>query len=106
MPSDRVIQQLRSGDRAQRQASSDSWTVSSGLLCSISLDEFVYVQKDQAESSVLFDLISARYEWHSPFITTRQPIGGWHMVFPDGTTADHFVLHATILTLDAETQRK
>ena len=30
------------------------------------LDDLAYVQKDQAETSVLFELISARYERRSP----------------------------------------
>jgi DNA replication protein DnaC len=29
------------------------------------LDDIAYVTKDQAETSVLFELIAARYEWRS-----------------------------------------
>ena len=35
------------------------------------LDDLAYVSKDQAETSVLFELISARYERRSTLITAR-----------------------------------
>ena len=41
------------------------------------LDDLAYVTKDQAETSVLFDLISARYERRSMLITANQPFGAW-----------------------------
>ena len=41
------------------------------------LDDLVYVSKDQAETSVLFELISARYERRSTLITANQPFGEW-----------------------------
>jgi DNA replication protein len=46
------------------------------------LDDFAYVSKDQAETSVLFELISARYERRSMLITANQPFGDWNKVFP------------------------
>src|SRR3546814_3723708 len=39
------------------------------------LDDLAYVAKDQAETSVLFELISARYERRSLMITANQPFG-------------------------------
>src|ERR1700687_2261813 len=39
------------------------------------LDDLSYVRKDQAETSVLFELISARYERRSLLITASQPFG-------------------------------
>ena len=36
------------------------------------LDDLAYVRKDQAETSVLFELISARYERRSLLITANQ----------------------------------
>ena len=42
------------------------------------LDDFAYVRKDQAETSVLFELISVRYERRSLLITANQPFGEWH----------------------------
>jgi DNA replication protein DnaC len=47
------------------------------------LDDFAYVSRDQAETSVLFELISARYERRSLLITANQPFGEWNRVFPD-----------------------
>ncbi len=41
------------------------------------LDDIAYVRKDQAETSVLFELISSRYENRSLLITTNQPLGEW-----------------------------
>ena len=67
------------------------------------LDDFAYVRKDQAETTVLFELISARYERRSLLITANQPFGDWNKVFPDETTAvaavDRLVHHATILEM-------
>jgi DNA replication protein DnaC len=39
------------------------------------LDDLAYISKDQAEMSVLFELISARYERRSTLITASQPFG-------------------------------
>jgi DNA replication protein DnaC len=46
------------------------------------LDDIAYVTKDQAETSVLFELISARYERRSLLITANQPFGEWGKIFP------------------------
>ena len=53
------------------------------MLSSTLLDDFSYVTKDQAETSVLFELISARYEQRSLLITANQPFGQWDKIFPD-----------------------
>jgi hypothetical protein len=47
------------------------------------LDDLAYVTKDQAETSVRFELISARYERPSTLITANQPFREWNGVFPD-----------------------
>lgn len=39
------------------------------------LDDFSYVNKSQAETSVLFELIATRYERRSLFITANAPFG-------------------------------
>ncbi|MDR3394863.1 MAG: IS21-like element helper ATPase IstB, partial [Parasulfuritortus sp.] len=41
------------------------------LIC----DDLAYVTKDQAETSVLFELIGARYERRSLLVTANQPFG-------------------------------
>ena len=46
------------------------------------LDDVAYVRKDQAETSVLFELISSRYEQRSMLITANQPFGEWGSIFP------------------------
>jgi DNA replication protein DnaC len=46
------------------------------------LDDIAYVTKDQAETSVLFELIAARYERRSLLITANQPFGEWGKIFP------------------------
>ena len=44
--------------------------------------DFAYVIKDQTETSVLFELISARYEQRSMLTTANQPSGQWEAIFP------------------------
>jgi DNA replication protein DnaC len=74
------------------------------------LDDLAYVTKDQAETSVLFELISARYERRSLLITANQPFGEWGKVFPDQAmtlaTIDRLVHHATILEMNVESYRR
>jgi DNA replication protein DnaC len=48
----------------------------------IILDDIAYVSKDQAETSVLFELIGSRYERLSLLITANQPFGEWGKVWP------------------------
>jgi DNA replication protein DnaC len=47
------------------------------------LDDVAYVTKDQADTSVIFELIAARYERRSMFITANQPFGESGRMFPD-----------------------
>ncbi|MBB4633437.1 DNA replication protein DnaC [Sphingosinicella soli] len=49
------------------------------------LDDLAYVTKDQAETSVLFELISARYERRSMLITSNRSVGEWGSVFGEPT---------------------
>lgn len=74
------------------------------------LDDFAYISKDQAETSVLFELISARYERRSMLITANQPFGEWGKVFPDPAmtlaAVDRLVHHATIFEMNVESYRR
>lgn len=74
------------------------------------LDDLAYVTKDQAETSVLFELISARYERRSILITANQPFGEWGKIFPDPAMTlaaiDRLVHHATILEMNVESYRR
>jgi len=74
------------------------------------LDDLAYVTKDQAETSVLFELISARYERRSMIITANQPFGEWGKVFPDPAmtlaAVDRLVHHSTIFEMNVESYRR
>ena len=74
------------------------------------LDDLSYVRKDQAETSVQFELIAERYERKSLLITANQPFSGWNDVFPDpGMTVaaiDRLVHHSTIFELNVESYRR
>jgi len=74
------------------------------------LDDLAYVTKDQAETSVLFELISARYERRSIMITANQPFGEWNRVLPDPAmtlaAVDRLVHHATIFEMNVESYRR
>ena len=74
------------------------------------LDDISYASKDQAETSVLFELIASRYERRSLLITANQPFGQWGKVFPDQAMTvaaiDRLVHHATILEMNVESYRR
>lgn len=74
------------------------------------LDDIAYVTKDQAETSVLFELISARYERKSVLITANQPFGEWGKIFQDTAmtlaAVDRLVHHATIFEMNVESYRQ
>jgi len=74
------------------------------------LDDISYVQKSQAETSVLFELISARYERRSILITANQPFGAWDSIFPDKAMTvaaiDRLVHHAVIVEMNVESFRR
>ncbi|MBD2620147.1 ATP-binding protein [Synechocystis sp. FACHB-898] len=76
----------------------------------IILDDLCYVRKDQAETSVLFELIASRYENRSLLVTSNQPFGAWTNVFPDAAmtlaAVDRLVHHATILEMNVESYRR
>jgi len=74
------------------------------------LDDLGYVRRDQAETSVLFELISERYERKSLAITANSPFSQWNEVFvePAMTVAavDRLVHHSTILEMNVESYRR
>jgi DNA replication protein DnaC len=74
------------------------------------LDDIAYVTKDQAETSVLFEPIAARYERRSLLITANQPFGEWGKIFTDQAMTlaaiDRLVHHATILEMNVESYRR
>ncbi len=74
------------------------------------LDDISYVRRDQAETSVLFELISERYEHKSIALTANQPFSAWDCIFPDAAmtvaAVDRLVHHATILEMNVESYRR
>jgi DNA replication protein DnaC len=74
------------------------------------LDDLSYLQKSQAETSVLFELISARYERRSIMITANQPFGAWDQIFPDPAMTiaaiDRLVHHSIILEMNTDSYRR
>ena len=74
------------------------------------LDDLAYVTKDQAETSVLFELISARYERRSTLITANMGFGEWGRIFPDPAmtlaAVDRLVHHATIFEINVDSYRR
>lgn len=74
------------------------------------LDDLSYVRRDQAETSVLFELIAERYERRSLAITANTTFSQWGEVFvePAMTLAavDRLVHHATILEMNVESYRR
>ena len=76
----------------------------------IILDDITYAHKDQAETSVLFELIARRYEYKSIAIAANQPFSAWDQIFPDKAMTiaaiDRLVHHAAILEMNAESFRR
>lgn len=74
------------------------------------LDDIGYVKKNEAETSVLFELIAHRYEAASLIITSNQPFGEWDQIFPDNMMAvaaiDRLIHHATIMHITDDSYRK
>ena len=74
------------------------------------LDDLAYLTKDQAETSVLFELIGARYERRSMLVTANQPFGEWGRIFQDPAmtlaAVDRLVHHSTIFEMNVESYRR
>lgn len=74
------------------------------------LDDLSYVRRDQAETSVLFELIAERYERRSLAITANTAFSQWGEVFVDPAMTlaaiDRLVHHSTILEMNVESYRR
>lgn len=74
------------------------------------LDDITYAHKDQAETSVLFELIARRYEHRSLAIAANQPFSAWDRIFPDQAVAvaaiDRLVHHGSILEMITDSYRR
>jgi DNA replication protein DnaC len=74
------------------------------------LDDIAYAQKDQSETSVLFELIARRYENRSLAIAANVPFSAWDRIFPNEAMTvaaiDRLVHHATILEMNVDSYRR
>lgn len=74
------------------------------------LDDFSYARRDQAETSVLFELIAERYERKSIAITANAPFSAWNEVFQDKAMTvaaiDRLVHHSTIMEMNVDSYRR
>lgn len=74
------------------------------------LDDIGYVKKDEAETSVLFELIADRYESRSLIITANQPFSEWDSIFPDNMMAvaaiDRLIHHAKVFNIKEDSYRR
>ena len=74
------------------------------------LDDFSYVTCEQAETSVLFELIGARYENCSLLVIANEPFSAWGKIFSsDAMTVaavDRLVHRSHIFELNVESYRR
>jgi DNA replication protein DnaC len=74
------------------------------------IDDIGYVKKSEAETSVLFELISHRYEIKSILITANHAFSQWDSIFADTTMTvaaiDRLVHHASIIEISQESFRQ
>ena len=74
------------------------------------LDDFSYVTSENAETSVLFELIGARYENRSLLVIANEPFSAWGKIFGgDAMTlaaVDRLVHRSHIFELNVESYRR
>lgn len=72
----------------------------------IIIDDIGYVNRDEQETSVLFELIAHRYERASLIITANQPFSEWQSIFADRSmtvaAVDRLIHHGNIIELEGE----
>ena len=74
------------------------------------IDDIGYVRKDEAETSVLFELVMHRYERRSLLVTSNQPFSEWENVFSTSAmtvaAVERLVDHSTIIQINGESYRR
>ena len=74
------------------------------------IDDIGYVRKDEAETSVLFELVMHRYERRSLLVTSNQPFSEWENVFSTSAmtvaAVDRLLDHSTIVQISGESYRR
>lgn len=107
IPTTVLVQKLQQARQAYRLPEAIAKLARIPLLI---LDDIGYAKKDDAETSVLFELIADRYESSSLIITANQPFSEWDKIFPDTSMAvaaiDRLVHHATIINIQDDSYRK
>ena len=107
MPTTAMVQKLQ---QARRDYKLPDYLARLSRFDVLILDDIGYVKKDEAETSVLFELIAQRYENRSLMITSNQPFGEWGKIFPDQAMTlaaiDRLVHHSTILEMNVESYRR
>lgn len=102
-----LVQELQAAKQALRLADALGKLDKYHLLI---IDDIGYVQRSEAETSVLFELIAHRYEAASVLITANQPFSAWDRIFPDDMMAvaaiDRLIHHAHVVELSGESYRK
>ena len=79
-PATALVQLLQ---QAKLQLQLQPWLVKLDRYDLVVVDDLGYVKKSEAETSVLFELISHRYERRSLLITANQPFSQWDSIFTD-----------------------
>ena len=107
MPTTAMVQKLQ---QARRDYKLPDYLAKLSRFDVLILDDIGYVKKDEAETSVLFELIAQRYENRSLMITSNQPFSEWGQIFPDNIMAvaaiDRLVHHATIINITDGSYRR
>jgi DNA replication protein DnaC len=107
MPTTSMVQKLQ---QARRDYKLPDYLARLSRFDVLILDDIGYVKKDEAETSVIFELIAQRYENRSLMITSNQPFSEWGQIFPDNIMAvaaiDRLVHHATIINVTDESYRR
>lgn len=102
-----LVQELQTAKHALRLTEALSKLDKYRLLI---IDDIGYVKRNEAETSVLFELIAHRYEAGSLLITSNQPFSSWDSIFPDDMMAvaaiDRLIHHAHVVELSGESYRK
>lgn len=102
-----LVQQLQAAKQELRLADALNKLDKYRLLI---IDDIGYVQRSEAETSVLFELIAHRYEAGSLLLTSNQPFSAWDRIFPDDMMAvaaiDRLIHHAHVFELRGESYRK
>ena len=70
------------------------------------IDDMGYVRRSEAETSVLFELISHRYERRSLLVTSNQPFSEWEQVFDNTAMSvaavDRLVDNSTVIVIEGQ----